>query len=80
MDIWSDTEEWSSLGFLKMSKEDYRLFIKWTSMHMIDLYQNKIAYEVRFNFNVDKNSYWVKLHDESFVSMDEVLVEMKNIT
>jgi hypothetical protein len=44
---------------------------------MKELYANKIAYEVRWDEDKDDNAVWVKLYDESFISIDQILIDMK---
>tara|TARA_Y100000114_G_scaffold156623_1_gene184432 strand:+ start:1139 stop:1372 length:234 start_codon:yes stop_codon:yes gene_type:complete len=71
------TDNWVSLGFTKISKNDYKYFSSWLFHNMKELYANKIAYEVRWDEDKDDNAVWVKLYDESFISIDQILIDMK---
>jgi hypothetical protein len=48
-------------------------FEEWLSKHLKELYENKIAYEVRWK---DKDFY-VKLCDESSYTMDDIMLDIQ---
>ena len=58
-------------GFTKMSKDEYRKFTDWIALHGEELYQNKIAYEVRWQ---DKDFY-VRLCDENNYKLNELTTD-----
>ena len=61
--------------FKKLNKDEYREFESWIKENNEELYQNKIAYEVRWG--KDKY-YYVKLCMESIYSLDDILLDIRN--
>tara|TARA_Y100000385_G_scaffold81113_1_gene82844 strand:+ start:223 stop:441 length:219 start_codon:yes stop_codon:yes gene_type:complete len=60
-------------GFTKLNRNQFRYFEEWLSKHLEELYENKIAYEVRWK---DKDFY-VKLCDESSYIMDDIMLDIQ---
>ena len=56
--------------FKKLTKDEYREFENWIRENNQELYENKIAYEVRWN----KDEYHVRLCDESIYTLDDILL------
>ena len=52
-------------GFTKLNREQFRYFEDWLSKHLEELYENKIAYEVRWQ----GKDFYVKLCDESIYTI-----------
>jgi len=59
-------------GFTKMNKDEYRKFTDWITLHGEELYQNKIAYEVRWQ---DKDFY-VRLCDENNYKLNDIMLDI----
>ena len=62
-------------GFRKLNKDEYREFESWIKENNEELYQNKIAYEVRWGKD---EYYYVKLCMESIYSLDDILLDIRN--
>lgn len=60
--------------FKKLNKDEYREFENWILKNNQELYENKIAYEVRWN----KHEYYVKLCDESIYAMEDIMLDINN--
>ena len=60
-------------GFTKLNRNQFRYFEEWLSKHLEELYENKIAYEVRWK---DKDFY-VKLCNESSYIMDDIMLDIQ---
>ena len=58
-------------GFRKLNKDEYREFESWIKENNEELYQNKIAYEVRWGKD---EYYYVKLCMESIYTLDDILL------
>jgi len=61
-------------GFKRLNRNEFRYFEEWLGKHSKELYENKIAYEVRWK---DKNFY-VKLCDESIYTIDDIMLDINN--
>lgn len=62
-------------GFTKMNADEYRKFGDWIAKHGQEMYENKIAYEVRYS--KDRN-FWVKLADENIYTLDDIILDMED--
>ena len=62
-------------GFRKLNKDEYREFESWIKENNEELYQNKIAYEVRWGKD---EYYYVKLCMESIYTLDDILLDIRN--
>jgi hypothetical protein len=62
------------LNFKKLNKDEYREFENWIREHNQELYENKIAYEVRWT----EKDYHVRLCDESIYSMSDIMLDIHN--
>ena len=60
-------------GFTRLNRNEFRYFEEWLGKHSEELYENKIAYEVRWK---DKDFY-VKLCDESSYTMDDIMLDIQ---
>ena len=60
-------------GFTRLNRNQFRYFEEWLSKHLEELYENKIAYEVRWK---DKDFY-VKLCDENSYTMDDIMLDIQ---
>lgn len=60
-------------GFIKMNKDEYRKFGDWIAKHGEELYENKIAYETRWN---SKDEFWVKLCDETIYTLNDIMLDI----
>lgn len=59
-------------NFRRLTPDEYRMFDMWVAKNNQALYDNKIAYETRW----DKDQYfYVRLLDESLISFDEILLD-----
>jgi len=61
--------------YKKLNKDEYREFEAWIQTNNQELYENKIAYEVRWG--KDKY-YYVKLSDESIYTMSDILLDIQD--
>ena len=61
-------------GYKKLNKDEYREFEAWIQANNQELYENKIAYEVRWT----KDEYYVKLCDESIYTLDDIMLDINN--
>lgn len=61
-------------GYKKLNKDEYREFENWIRENNQELYENKIAYEVRWN----KHEYYVKLCDENIYTLDDIMLDINN--
>ena len=59
-------------GFTKMSKKEYRKFTDWIALHGEELYQNKIAYEVRWQHK----DFYVRLCDENNYKLNDIMLDI----
>ena len=60
-------------GFTKLNRKEYRYFEEWLSKHLKELYENKIAYEVRWQ----DEDFYVKLCDESSYTIDDIMLDIQ---
>jgi len=60
-------------GYKKLNKDEYREFEAWIQANNQELYENKIAYEVRWKEN---EYYYVKLCDESIYTLSDILLDI----
>ncbi len=60
-------------GFTKLNRNQFRYFEEWLSKHFEELYENKIAYEVRWK----NEGFYVKLCDESSYTMDDIMLDIQ---
>ena len=60
-------------GYKKLNKDEYREFESWIQNNNQELYENKIAYEVRWGKD---DYYYVKLWDESIYTLDDILLDI----
>ena len=60
-------------GFRKFDKDEFRKFEAWIQANNQELYENKIAYEVRWKEN---EYYYVKLCDESIYTLNDILLDI----
>ena len=61
--------------FKKLTKDEYRDFENWIRENNQELYENKIAYEVRWG---EDDFYYVKLCMESIYTMEDILLDIHN--
>ena len=61
--------------FKKLNKDEYRKFESWIKENNQELYENKIAYEVRWGKD---EYYYVKLCMESIYTLDDILLDINN--
>tara|TARA_R110001606_G_C15346931_1_gene647183 strand:+ start:992 stop:1216 length:225 start_codon:yes stop_codon:yes gene_type:complete len=61
----------SDESFTQLTPEQYRKFDMWIAENNQELYESKIAYEVRWG--KDK-SFYVRLLDESFITINDILL------
>ena len=59
--------------FKELTKEEYRKFESWIREHGKELYENKIAYEVRWQ----DEDFYVKLCDESSYTIDDIMLDIQ---
>ena len=62
-------------GYKKLNKDEYREFEAWIQTNNQELYENKIAYEVRWGKD---EYYYVKLSDESIYTMSDILLDIQD--
>ena len=60
-------------GYKKLNKDEYREFESWIQDNNQELYENKIAYEVRWK---EDEYYYVKLFDESIYTLNDILLDI----
>jgi hypothetical protein len=60
-------------GYKKLNKDKYREFESWIQNNNQELYENKIAYEVRWGKD---EYYYVKLSDESIYTLSDILLDI----
>ena len=60
-------------GFKKFDKDEFRKFESWVKQNNQELYENKIAYEVRWR---EDEYYYVKLLDESIYTLSDILLDI----
>ena len=60
-------------GFTKMSTDEYRKFTDWIALHGEELYQNKIAYETRWN---STDEFWVRICDENNYKLNDIMLDI----
>jgi hypothetical protein len=60
-------------GFRKFDKDEFRKFESWVKQNNQELYENKIAYEVRWR---EDEYYYVKLLDESIYTLSDILLDI----
>lgn len=60
-------------GFTKLNRNQFRYFEEWLSKNLKELYENKIAYEVRWK----DEGFYVKLCDESSYTMDDIMLDIQ---
>ena len=60
-------------GFTKLNRKEYIYFEEWLSKHLKELYENKIAYEVRWQ----DEDFYVKLCDESIYTIDDIMLDIQ---
>ena len=60
-------------GYKKLTEDEYRKFEAWIQANNHKLYDNKIAYEVRWTNDKD---YYVKLLDENIYTMSDILLDI----
>ena len=58
----------------KLTKEEYREFESWIREHGKELYENKIAYEVRWS----GDTYNVRLCDENSYTLDDIMLDIQD--
>ena len=58
-------------AFTKLTPDQYRKFDMWIAQNNQELYESKIAYEVRWD---KKKSFYVRLLDESFITINDILL------
>ena len=56
-----------------LNRNQFRYFEEWLSKHLEELYENKIAYEVRWK----DEGFYVKLCDESSYTMDDIMLDIQ---
>ena len=60
-------------GYKKLTKDEFREFESWIHENNKELYDNKIAYEVRWT---NDKYYYVKLLDENIYTISDVLLDI----
>ena len=60
-------------GFRKFDKDEFRKFESWVKQNNQELYENKIAYAVRWR---EDEYYYVKLLDESIYTLSDILLDI----
>ena len=60
-------------GYKKLTEDEFREFESWIHKNNQELYDNKIAYEVRWTNDKD---YYVKLLDENIYTISDVLLDI----
>ena len=60
-------------GYKKLNKDEYREFEAWIQNNNQELYENKIAYEVRWK---EDEYYYVKLCDESIYTLNDIFLDI----
>ena len=60
-------------GYKKLTEDEFREFESWIQTNNHKLYDNKIAYEVRWTNDKD---YYVKLLDENIYTMSDILLDI----
>jgi hypothetical protein len=60
-------------GYKKLTEDEFREFESWIHENNQELYDNKIAYEVRWTNDKD---YYVKLLDENIYTISDVLLDI----
>ena len=60
-------------GYKKLTEDEFREFESWIQTNNYKLYDNKIAYEVRWTNDKD---YYVKLLDENIYTMSDILLDI----
>jgi hypothetical protein len=60
--------------FKKLTKDEYREFESWIREHGKELYENKIAYEVRWS----GDTYNVRLCDENNYTLDDIMLDIQD--
>lgn len=60
-------------GYKKLTEDEFREFESWIHENNQELYDNKIAYEVRWTNDKD---YYVKLLDENIYTMSDILLDI----
>ena len=60
-------------GYKKLNKDEYREFESWIQNNNQELYENKIAYEVRWGKD---EYYYVKLSDENIYTLSDILLDI----
>lgn len=60
--------------FKKLTEDEYRNFEAWIRENGKELYENKIAYEVRWG--KDDDTYTVRLCDESSYTLNEIMLDI----
>lgn len=60
-------------GYKKLTQDEFREFESWIHENNQELYDNKIAYEVRWTNDKD---YYVKLLDENIYTISDVLLDI----
>ena len=60
-------------GYKKLTEDEFREFESWIHENNQELYDSKIAYEVRWTNDKD---YYVKLLDENIYTISDVLLDI----
>jgi len=60
--------------FKRLTEDEYRKFEAWIRENGKELYENKIAYEVRWG--KDDDTYTVRLCDESSYTLNEIMLDI----
>ena len=60
-------------SFTKMNEDEYRKFGDWIAKHGQEMYENKIAYQVRYSKD---GNFWVKLADENIYTLNDIMLDM----
>jgi len=62
--------------FKKLTEDEYRNFEAWIRENGKELYENKIAYEVRWG--KDDDTYTVRLCDESSYTLNDIMLDIED--
>lgn len=61
------------IRFMKMTADEYRKFICWIEDNGQEMYENKVAYETRWEADI----YYVRLCDESMCTLDDIVLDIE---
>ena len=59
--------------YTKLTREEYKKFTSWISENYEELYENKVAHETSWD---DEGNFYVRLLDESFISLEDIMLDM----